>query len=310
MRKMRIGSRGSPLALWQARWIAGELERRHPGLGTSIEIIRTSGDRLSEADLLTAASDAKGLFVKEIEQALLGGEIDAAVHSLKDVPAELPAGLTLSAFPSRQDARDALVLPDGKGSWESLAQGAAVATGSPRRQAQLMVLRPDLRIGPIRGNVDTRLRKLQEGEWDGLILAAAGLERLELAERISHRFSLEELVPAVGQGALAVETRQDDAETIALLKPLHDLITARNVGAERLFLQRMGGGCSIPLGAHAQTRDESVRFVAFLGDVRGRKTFRVDLRAEASAVLDLAARAADALLEQGAAKVLEGFEQG
>jgi hydroxymethylbilane synthase len=236
-----IGSRGSQLALWQARWVAS----RFLDLGeeTRIEIIKTTGDRVQDVPLGQAGS--KGLFTKEIEEALLMGSIDLAVHSLKDVPTALPDGLALAAIPERADVRDALV----GSTLASLRQGAKVGTGSLRRAAQLRALRPDLEVVDIRGNVDTRLRKLDEGQYEAIVLASAGLTRLGWANRIQHYFSPGEIVPAVGQGALAIETHESKRHLAARLN--HEP-TQLAVRAERALLAAMGGGCQVPIGAFAE----------------------------------------------------------
>lgn len=304
-----IGSRGSQLALWQARWVEKRLQEIHPGLGVRIEVIKTTGDRITSTLLESRSGSSKGLFVKEIEEALLDGRIDLAVHSLKDLPTELPAGLGLSAIPAREDPLDALVLPSGEGSWRELKPGARVATSSLRRRVQLQALRDDLQVEPVRGNVDTRLRKLSELHLDGLILAAAGLRRLGLEERISYLFPVEEMVPAVGQGALAIESRWDDQRTAGLLEPLDDPDTALCVGAERAFLARMGGGCQVPMGGHARLNGNQARFDAFLADPDGNRHLSERHAGERLELMDMAFRSAEALLRQGAAEILAAFEE-
>ncbi len=240
---LTIGSRGSKLALWQAHWVKAQLEAR--SLECRIEIIQTTGDRITDVPL--AKVGTKGLFTKEIEEALLDGRIDLAVHSSKDMPTELPAGLTLAAFPVREDARDAMV----GSTLEALRPGARVGSSSLRRGAQLKALRPDLDIQNIRGNVDTRLRKLDEGQYDAILLACAGLRRLGWADRITEALAVETMCPAVGQGALAIETRADGGAGHAAASSLDDAETRRCVSAERALLGAMGGGCQVPLGAYA-----------------------------------------------------------
>jgi hydroxymethylbilane synthase len=245
---LRIGSRGSQLALWQANYIADAL--RSLGHSVSIQIIKTTGDRLQDAAFREAnpgAEDGKGIFIKEIEEALAAGSIDLAVHSLKDLPTELAPQFAIAAVPARVDARDVLVTVGGKTLYE-LPEGARVGTTSPRRQTQLLALRDDIQFVAMRGNIDTRLRKLQGGQADALVLAAAGLARLGLTQQISHWFSVSELCPAPGQGALAIECRAEDAATQALLKPLDDVPTRYAVTAERAALHELGGGCSVPIG--------------------------------------------------------------
>ncbi len=242
-----IGSRGSKLALWQAHWVKAQLESR--GRPCRIEIIQTTGDRITDVPLAKVGS--KGLFTKEIEEALLDGRVDLAVHSSKDMPTELPEGLTLSAFPVREDPRDAMV----GSTLAALPAAARVGSSSLRRAAQLKALRPDLDIQNIRGNVDTRLRKLDEGQYDAILLACAGLRRLGWAERITEALPVDTMCPAVGQGALAIETRTDGAAGHQAAAELDDPRTRLCVSAERAMLGAMGGGCQVPLGAYATLLD-------------------------------------------------------
>jgi hydroxymethylbilane synthase len=245
-RLLRLGTRGSALALAQARWVAHQLACQ--GRAITLTIIRTTGDRLAEIPL--GRIGAKGIFVSELEEALLGGHIDLAVHSLKDLPAEMPAGLLLGAIPPREDPRDSLVGRTAP-TLAALRPGALVATSSQRRQVLLRALRPDLGLIDVRGNVETRLRKLDEGQFDALCLAAAGLHRLGLAGRITEYLDPELFLPAPGQGALAIQVRADDPEMRTALAPLHDPETARAIEAERHLLAALGGGCSVPCGALA-----------------------------------------------------------
>ncbi|MDQ2834548.1 MAG: hydroxymethylbilane synthase, partial [Acidobacteriota bacterium] len=250
---LTIGSRGSHLALWQARHVAGLLEQA--GVETRIEIIKTTGDHLQTASLVQAGG--KGLFTKEIEDALLAGTIDLAVHSLKDLPTETPEGLMIAAIPKREDPRDALA---GK-RLKDLAEGARVGTSSGRRAAQLRVLRPDIRIEPVRGNVDTRLRKLKEGQYDAIMLAAAGLCRLGLEGEIAEILSPEVMCPAAGQGALAIETRTGD-EAYEICRALDHAQSFQAVTCERAALSALGGGCQLPVGAFAEVIGAALRLTA------------------------------------------------
>jgi hydroxymethylbilane synthase len=246
IRTLVIGSRGSQLALWQARHIAAQLDAA--GIGTRLEIIKTTGDRLQTTSLPDGSG--KGIFTKEIEEALLAGRIDIAVHSLKDLPTEMPKGLALAAIPQREDARDALVgrrLAD-------LPHAARIGTSSGRRAAQLRCLRPDVVVEPIRGNVDTRLRKLGQGRYDALMLAAAGLRRLGLERHIAELFSPRQICPAPGQGALALQTRADDT-AFHTCAQLNDEPSRQAVLCERAVLAALGGGCDLPMGAFAQIQD-------------------------------------------------------
>jgi hydroxymethylbilane synthase len=263
---LTIGSRGSQLALWQAHWIQARLEKL--GQESRIEIIKTTGDKITEVALSQVGS--KGLFTKEIEEALLAGAIDLAVHSLKDMPTDLPPGLTLAAIPEREDPRDALI---GR-ALENLGKGARVGTGSLRRAAQLRALRPDLQIEDIRGNVDTRLRKLDEGRYDAIVLAAAGLRRLGWENRITELFDPGIMCPAVGQGALAVETRDDGSAAFEIAGRLEHADTRAAVTAERAVLAALGGGCQAPMGAHAQVSGATIDIRALIVSPDGSQLIR------------------------------------
>lgn len=251
--KLRIGSRGSQLALWQANHIAGLL--RGEGHAVEIEIIKTTGDRLQEVTFaqVGALTGTKGMFTKEIEEALAVGRVDLAVHSLKDLPTELPEPFALAATPKRVDPRDVFVSVKF-GGLADLPLGARVGTSSQRRRAQLKALRPDIEPVEFRGNVDTRLRKLAEGEVDAILLAAAGLDRLEKTEWVRERLEPKDFCPAAGQGALGIETRKGDAATIAAVAFLDDAATRFAVTAERAALAELGGGCQVPIGIHCRTR--------------------------------------------------------
>jgi hydroxymethylbilane synthase len=244
-----LGSRGSLLALRQAEIVRAKLTARYPELHLLVKVIKTSGDRIADRSLTDFGG--KGLFIKELEEALLAREIDLAVHSLKDMTAEIPAGLHLAAVLEREDPRDALITRTGRGTLLTLPEGAILGTSSLRRAAQVRAQRPDLQIRPLRGNVDTRLRKLDDGHYDAIILATAGLVRLGLEERIVERIPTEVMIPAIGQGVIAVETRADDDEVNALLAPLDHPQTRSAITAERAVLHRLGGGCHVPIAAHA-----------------------------------------------------------
>jgi hydroxymethylbilane synthase len=280
--KLKLGTRGSALATTQSGWFAKRLEEKHPGLEVELVIIKTSGDRFSAEinageraepgagaeDGSKDAPNVKAMFVKEIETALLDGSVDLAVHSSKDLPADLPEGLTIAAFPKREDPRDAFIGRKEGSAVEDLPSGAVVATASLRRQLQLKKARPDLKFTPIRGNVDTRLRKLREGEAEGLLLAEAGLKRLGLDEVKRVRLAAELVVPAPGQGALAIETRET-GEAHDLVAALDDPTTRLEVEIERTLLARIGGGCATPLGVLARADEEKVRLWAFWSDAEG-----------------------------------------
>jgi hydroxymethylbilane synthase len=303
-----IGSRGSKLALWQSEWVKARLEESEPGTSVRIEIFKTSGDVMRDAPL--AVIGGQGAFTKELEQALLAGRIDIAVHSLKDLPTINPEGLSITAVPPREDARDALVLPAGVedvgASLASLPRGATVGTSSLRRVAQLRHLRPDVRVKDLRGNVDTRLRKLDAGEYDAIILASAGLRRLGLAERISAPAEISEMVPAVSQGALGVQTRADAARVNALVARLDHAPTRAACDAERAFLRALGGGCQVPIAAHASADGGRLRLIGLVASLSGESVLRDEAEGEAGRAAELGARLAERMLGRGAAELLEG----
>ena len=297
-RALRIGTRGSPLALWQARAVAGLLERQ--GRASEICVIKTAGDRLQEAPLSDAGG--KGLFVKDIEDALLGGAVDLAVHSAKDMSVALPDGLGVAAVLPREDSRDALVLPAGL---PSLRAAPAIGTGSVRRSAQLRGRHPDARFLPIRGNVDTRLRKLDGGEYDALVLAAAGLKRLGHGARISAMISHDDCVPAPGQGIVAVETRLDDPDVRGVLQAINDAGAAACFEAERAVVATLGGGCRLPLGAVAVHAGSRLEMQAIVTSLDGTRQIRRRAEGDASRPAELGARLAADLAGAGAIAILD-----
>ena len=290
---MIIGTRGSQLALWQARWVESQME------GAGLLIIKTSGDRISAAALPEVGG--KGLFTKEIEEALLDGRADVAVHSLKDLPTEMDPRLVIAAVPRREDVRDALV----GHTLATLLHGARVGTGSPRRAAQLRHVRPDLVVESIRGNVDTRLRKLDEGQYDAIVLAAAGLRRLGLDGRIAEYLSLEIMCPAVGQGALAIQCRADDSETRGRLEVLDDVGARAEVAAERALLAELGGGCRVPIGGSARLEGGTLRLTAVVASADGGRLVRVVVEGDVVDAGGLGRGAARELMGRGAAEILE-----
>ncbi len=255
---LTIGTRGSQLALWQAAFVKRQLEGLFPKLEIHLRTIKTTGDTIQDRSLVGLG---KGVFTKEIENALLTGDIDLAVHSLKDLPTELPSGLCIAAILEREDPRDVLITATGF-PLEDLLGGAKIGTTSPRRKAQLLHMRPNLRVVDVRGNIDTRLRKLRETDLDGIILAAAGIKRLLEPEIITQYFDTERMVPAVGQGALAVETREGDSTVKTLLAPLNDSETVAEVTAERTVLGSLSGGCQVPVGAYAWHVDDELSLIA------------------------------------------------
>jgi hydroxymethylbilane synthase len=304
--QLTIGSRGSKLALWQAEWMRTELKRLYPDAEVSIEVIKTSGDVLKDAPL--AVIGGKGVFTKELEEALLDGRIDVAVHSLKDLPTVLPAGLKIAAVTEREDARDALVLRAGvkvgRPSIKNLPRGAIVGTSSPRRVSQLKHLRPDLNVKELRGNVDTRLRKLDAGEYDAIILAAAGLRRLGLAERISAHVETEEMLPAVGQGALGIETREADEKTVKMVAAVDDERTRAACAAERALLRELGGGCQLPIAAHAHLREGRLRVSGLVALPSGESVIRDSVEGAAAEAEQLGVELARRLRGRGADTLL------
>ena len=300
-RTLRVGTRASALARAQSGQVVHALERLHPALAVELVLIRTSGDRLSQGSL--APAGGKGLFVKELEEALADGRIDCAVHSLKDVPAALAPGLAIGAVPPRADARDVLVGGHG-GGLAGLAQGARVGTASVRRRAQLLARRRDLVVVFLRGNVDTRLAKWRAGEVDALVLAAAGLERLGVEEPAATPLDPHELLPAVGQGALALECREADQATRALLAAVNDADSAVAVAAERAFLIAIGGDCNTPLAAHARLEDGHVTLRTQVSDLDGREWFEEEDRAARADAEALGRDLARRLLDRGVARVL------
>jgi len=255
-----IGTRGSALALWQTRYVGGRLRAAAPDLDVQIKIIQTRGDLVRDRALSQVGG--KGLFVKEIENALLTGEIDLAVHSLKDMPTEQPEGLSLGSILERAEPRDALVVRGGAGGLEGLPSGARVGTSSLRRRAQLLAVRPDLQLLDLRGNVDTRLRKLREGQYDAVVLAVAGLVRLGYADAINQVLPLDLMLPAPGQGALCIEVRADDGSTQDLIAALDHPPTRWAAQAERAFLRRLEGGCQVPIGAYAEVSGDLLHRLA------------------------------------------------
>lgn len=298
---LRIGTRASRLALWQAEWVQQQLEQLHPGLSVSLVPIITKGDKILDVPL--AKVGGKGLFVKELEEALYDGSVDLAVHSMKDVPSVLPPGLILPCIPPREDPRDALVTPDGRG-FAQLPQGARIGTSALRRQAQLLHRRPDLTIVSLRGNVETRLRKMDEEQLDGIVLAAAGLKRLQLADRIAEYLDPELSLPAIGQGALGLECRQGDSRTLNLIAPLHHAETAVAVIAERAFLRRLNGGCQVPLAAHAVVKGDRVDLIGLVAEVDGSRLLKDTLSAPLAEAEAAGRQLAESLLSQGADSIL------
>jgi hydroxymethylbilane synthase len=301
--KIVIATRGSQLALWQAEHLKARMIGVAPGLHVDFNVIKTSGDKI--LDVALAKVGGKGLFVKEIEEALLAGHADVAVHSMKDVPAELAPGLELVATSSREVPWDALCLRS-EGTVDTLPQGAKVGTSSMRRQCQLLARRPDLQIALLRGNVPTRIKKLDDGEFDAIVLAAAGLTRLGMANRISQMLPLELSIPAVAQGVLGLEMRKDAPAEVRdlVVRAIHDEAEAKRIAAERAFLLRMGGSCQTPLAAHAVERSGGIHMIAMCGMPDGTKILRGEISGPAEQGALLGTKLADDLLARGAADIL------
>ena len=297
-RPLVIGSRGSKLALWQAEQARERLQLLDPGIEINIQIIKTTGDVKSDP---LSVIGGKGVFTKELEDALLDGRIDIAVHSLKDLPTILPGALSISAICEREDARDALVLPAGLwGSLATLRESAVVGTSSQRRLAQLKALRRDVTVRDLRGNVDTRIRKLDEGQYDAVILASAGLLRLGLKDRISARIPIVEMLPAVGQGAIAIETRSDDEFTVQTTSRLDHRETRVACLAERAFLRGLGGGCQLPIAAHATIDRDVLTLDGLVAKPDGSEIWRDSLSGTLDSAEQLGSTLATTLIDRGA----------
>lgn len=301
-REIRIATRKSALALWQAEYVKSALEQAHPGLRVSLVPMVSRGDKLLDAPL--AKIGGKGLFVKELETALLENEADIAVHSMKDVPMDFPEGLGLYCICEREDPRDAFV-SNRFDSLDALPAGSIVGTSSLRRQAQLLARRPDLCIHFLRGNVNTRLAKLDAGEYDAIILAAAGLIRLGFEDRIRSSISVDDSLPAGGQGAVGIECRTADAEVHALLAPLHHRDTAVRVNAERALNKRLNGGCQVPIACYAVLEGDQLWLRGLVGQPDGGQLLRAESRAPADEAEQLGVRVAEDLLGQGAETILK-----
>jgi hydroxymethylbilane synthase len=299
---LRIGTRGSKLALVQSEWVKKEVEGRHPEVRVDLVKIKTKGDKILDAPLSKVGG--KGLFVKEIEEALLRKEVDLAVHSMKDVPAELEKGLKLSVYPKREDPRDAFVSSRFR-TVQDLPKGASVGTSSLRRSAQFLHMRPDLRIVPLRGNVDTRLRKLDNGELQAIVLAAAGLRRLGLSERITAFLSPEVVLPAIGQGVLGLEVREKDRETQDLISFLNDPETEVAARAERAFLKELEGGCQVPLAGYARVEKDRIVLDGMVAELDGSVILRQQRSGSKAKPEEIGKALARELKAAGADRILE-----
>jgi len=297
---LRIGTRGSPLARWQAEWVAQAVRAIYPDIAIELVEIKTQGDRDRTSPI--SAIGGMGLFTKEIQRALLDGRVDVAVHSLKDLPTRGPEGLVLGAVPERESVADALIAPKA-GTLDQLPTNARVGTGSQRRKAQLLHLRPDLQVVDLRGNVETRLRAAEDGSLDAVVLAEAGLHRLGLDTHVTERLAPPRFLPAVGQGALGIECRGEDGQTLDLLAPLNDRTTHEAVVAERTVLSELEGGCTIPLAAWARFEAGTLMLDAAVFDLDGREKLAVSVTDDDGPV-SLGVRAAQRLREMGAIELL------
>ena len=300
--KIVIGSRGSQLALWQANWVKSELERLHDNVDIDIRIIATSGDIIQDVPL--AKIGGKGLFVKEIEEALLANEIDLAVHSMKDVPMELPTELGISVITKRENPLDALISKNGE-KLADLPQGATIGTSSLRRSSQLLKYRGDFKIHPLRGNVDTRLRKVEEGKYDAILLASAGLNRLGWANRITEEISHDILLPAMGQGALGIETRLDDTMIYDFISTLNHEQTHYAVSAERSLVGRLDGGCQVPIGAYARIEKGLITLKGLVASLDGEVIYKLENAGPVDDAINIGQELGSKLLKMGANEILE-----
>lgn len=302
-KKLIIGSRGSDLALWQSNFIKHELEKRYKDLKVIIKRIKTKGDKI--LDVALSEIGDKGLFTKDLENELLRGNIDIAVHSLKDLETHIPDGLKLAAITRRHKVEDVLIAKKPGVTIRTLPHEATVATGSLRRRSQLLHIRPDIKIVDLRGNVPTRIRKFLNSDWHGIILARAGVERLKMEQHISSYISVDEIIPAVGQGALGVEIKADNQFAAEMVQKVHDHDTFLAVSAERAFLKSLRGGCQVPIGAYAQVKSNGLYLAAVIGSIDGKTLFKKKTRGSKSDPEKTGKALADDLLKAGAGRILD-----
>jgi len=302
---IKIGTRASKLALWQANWVKSALIEANPVQAVNLVTIKTKGDKILDVPL--AKVGGKGLFVKEIEQALLDQRIDIAVHSMKDMPAEIPEGLCIGAIPRRGSAVDVLISRAGR-RFAELRRGAVIGTSSLRRAAQLRHARPDIEIVPLRGNLDTRLKKLQTENLDAIVLAAAGVKRLELEHRVTEYLDPEVMLPAVGQGALCIEMRQPDPVIEPMVKALDDPISRAIVLGERAFLNRLGGSCQVPIAGHGEIINSTFQLTGLVADIDGSRIFKSVLSGAVDSSESIGISLAEKLISRGADKILEQLQ--
>jgi hydroxymethylbilane synthase len=304
-----IGSRGSELALWQTRWVQQRLKKLHPSITVELQVIKTQGDKILDAPLSKIGD--KGLFTKELERALLDHRIDVAVHSLKDVPTQVGDGLTIAAICEREDVSDVFVAHP-KTKYAGLADvplHGIIATGSLRRRCQLLRMRPDLTIAEIRGNLGTRVEKLKASRWDGMLLAKAGITRLGRSELITEVLSPEDFLPAVGQGALAIESRENDDSLLPLLRPLDHMLTRQSTLGERALLRRLEGGCQIPIGAYGRIEKGTFHLDAIIGSLDGKRSVRSSIQGSPDNSETLGVTLAEKLLADGGEAILDDIRR-
>lgn len=299
---IKIGTRGSKLALWQAEWVKKSLSQNYPDLSIELIIIKTKGDKILDVPL--AKVGGKGLFVKEIEEALIDGRIDLAVHSMKDMPAEIPKALAIGAVPLREIPQDVLISQTGKGI-DDLQNGACIGTSSLRRAAQLRHIRPDITVADLRGNLDTRLKKLEKGDYDAIVLAAAGVKRLGFTTRISQTLPIETMLPAVGQGALCIEIRAEDPEIESIVATLNHNPTLIAITAERAFLHRLEGGCQVPIAAYATLAKDQLSLTGLVAELDGSQLIKETKTGPTQDAAMVGIALAQSLLDQGAGPILE-----
>ena len=304
--KIIIGSRGSQLALWQANWVKSQLENLHNNADISIRVITTSGDKIKDVPL--SKIGGKGLFVKEIEEALMAKEIDLAVHSMKDVPIEIPSQLEISIITKRENPLDALISKNGK-KLADLPQGATIGTSSLRRSSQLLNHRNDFKIHPLRGNVDTRLKKVEEGKYDAILLASAGLNRLGWSNRITEEISHEIIIPAMGQGALGIETRLGDTKTYNFISSLNHEQTNYEVSAERALVGKLDGGCQVPIGAYAKIEGNLITLKGLVASLDGKIIHKSEIVGPIEDAINIGQDLGEELLKMGANEILENLIQ-
>jgi len=302
MDKIIIGTRGSKLALWQANFVKNEIESKYKSVKVDLKIIKTKGDKILDVPL--AKVGGKGLFVKEIEEALLREEVDLAVHSMKDVPTFFPNGLYLPVITKREDYRDAFISKNGL-KLKEMPENSVIGTSSLRRKSQLINLRKDFQIKDLRGNVDTRLRKLDEGQFDGIILAVAGLKRMGFSNKIVEFLDEKVMIPAIGQGALGIEIRENDNKILDIISFLKDDKTFIEVSSERAFLKELEGGCQVPIGCYAKIENEKLKLIGFVADLKGERFIKDEFIGNKDEFINLGVKLARKILNQGAKDILE-----